>query len=816
MSYMILMVLIGNFTINFLSVFFKLKLKKDVLGCGLVGYCGAKPADPAWIKLIMFYNMDRGKDSTGWAVNNKIQKDTETVAKFIQNHSLDISEDNENYTIIAHARASSSGTKMNKELAHPFGMYKGGIEKDKYDLILAMNGTLQNTEVIADKFGVVYKEYTNSDTQTMAKIMANLGEKEYIRVIEGYMGTATLLFFSPKWSNTLMVYKDPQRPLFYWQKEKDEMYISSLEEPLMSLGALKENIKSFEDEHIYRINKGKITKDEKVARLPLKPKAKEIPFHTNNRSGDYYYDQGGTYNPRREYYEKEREKNENKVSSLIGRRGESKYHEKKGAYVYTIADKYYRNGHTLSGKFNITSEGKVKDDKINVDTPNIRTCFFINGFLCRNEEHYNAVVKRCSDGNENVFNLSKFKTIYLSELVDHFENPIITIVNSKEQWVLGEHWKSKVNISGDRVVVDMFLSNESYVLRFEGKWIPTTKKEVCELEKIIEKGSIKKEEDFKESKSSLEDVKKGFTKKQNFDFIDKSIDDLKNNPIQSCQYYYALIRKELWRQNVSEPIREYFFLIFLELLYTKNVINTDSYNDMKLEGKKGYYGAVEWLKEVDKCLDIYIRSLKEKENVNWSRKDNESVQKFTDEELVKSIHDNCQLCKDNKFTEDVLDAEYPTFDSILIPWVNIETTENIRAFCEAILLVFNYVGFLTNKNTIELIYQTDIHDLKTKCSELYLSWKNTLKLHVNEAKKIIGNEPIEFEVPTVESNEEDMKTLFNEAIEGLQDALQQSEIIEEELKSKWVKKAEIDIGDSIRFLKEKLFGIKREKLAHNE
>lgn len=818
MNYMILIILMSNFIINLLSIIFKLKLERNVLGCGLTGFCGARAADPAWIKLVMFYNMDRGEDGTGVAINNKIKKDTEKVSKFLQSNSLDIAEDNENYTIIGHARKSSSGTKANKELVHPFGMYKGGVEKEKYDLILAMNGTLSNTEVLAEKFDVTYKEYTNSDTQIMTRIMANLGEKEYIQILEGYMGTATLLFFSPKYPNTLMVYKDPERTLFYWQKEKDEMYISSIEEPLLCLGAEKDDIKAFEGEHLYKINKGKITKDEKVVRIPIKPKVKNISYGHNSYNN--------SYDNRAEYYEGNCMNRspvipiKTQVVSIIGKRGENKYHANRGNFVYTIGDKYYRNGHSLTGKFYINGEGKVKDGNSDKkkDT-NIKLYYFVNGFLCRKEEDYNIVMKRSSDSN-NIFNLAKFKTIYLSELVDHFEYPIVTIVNSKEQWVLGAHWSSKIKTSGDTIVVDMFLSNETFILKSEGKWISTTKKDVCELIRVIEKGKVNNiNVSFKENDDPVGDIKKEYTKQQTFDFIDKSIEENLDNPIQSCQYYYSLIRKELWKQNTSDPVREYFFITFLEFLHSKSVVNTDNYNDLKIEGKKGFYGAADWLKEIDKCLEILIkkRSKSKEKEVNWSRNNSEEkFEKFNIEDIVTSMYENNLLYNNIKFKEEIIDADYETLDQLLIAWVKIENSENIREFCEAVLLCFCFTEFITMEEGVKTIDLGAV-ELKSKCHSIYLRWRQVLKTQVESAKSIISkDEPVEFEPLTPESHEEDMQCLFKETIDSLIDAVQQSEIVGERMKTDWVKRAEIDVAASVVFLRKRLFGIKPEKLAHND
>ena len=105
------------------------KRKSGYLFCGMVGYCGDVPADPNLLKLMMLYNQERGEDSTGFAINNVITKDTIKVSKFLMKNPINIAPEDENFTFVAHARKRSSGGATFKELAHPFGMYRCGTEK---------------------------------------------------------------------------------------------------------------------------------------------------------------------------------------------------------------------------------------------------------------------------------------------------------------------------------------------------------------------------------------------------------------------------------------------------------------------------------------------------------------------------------------------------------------------------------------------------------------------------------------------------------------------------------------------------------------
>src|SRR6185295_2904921 len=111
-----------------------------------------------------------------------------------------------------------------------------------------------------------YSAGTNSDTQIVTKAIANLGEKKYIEVLQRYNGVMSLLFFSPKFPNSLLVYKDPERPLFGWHKSASELYISSIKESFESLDASESDIFSFKDGYLHHIQSGKIIQENEIKR----------------------------------------------------------------------------------------------------------------------------------------------------------------------------------------------------------------------------------------------------------------------------------------------------------------------------------------------------------------------------------------------------------------------------------------------------------------------------------------------------------------------------------------------------------------------
>lgn len=743
---MFLLILLFNFFLTLRSVILKRKVESSCLFCGICAYNGGVPADPNFIKMIMMFNMERGEDGTGWAVNNIVKKDTEKVSKFIQQNKLITSPEDENFTIIAHARKSSSGTKNNKELVHPFSIYKNNVEKAKPDLILAMNGTMNNVSLFASTFEVEYKEYTNSDTQILSKVMANLGEKEYIKAIEGYDGTATLVFFNPRYSNTLMVYRDIARPLHMWQKSPNEIYISSIEEPFFSLGATKEEIFTFESEFLYRLHKGVVKKKEKVNRSPIRPKSSVY----DNRNYSNY--------PATNYNNFRKNQYEADIVSVVKNNKKFNIHEflknsnphkgKAGNIVYTIMEKYYRTGHLLQGMYIINNQGEIKEPKDleavkNDNKEGLKKYYFINGYLCKNEGSYNSLIKKCSDKKD--FEIEIFRSQYLSSLCEYFEYPLTTIVSNEQKWILNKEWSNKLTTVNCKISLDMFLSPYIFKLNYKGQVTGTTKKDVCDLE---EGGVIEKKLEETELK---EDIIKELNKRvnltiQNTELIRIIKESTKSNG--KSNYFYTILRNTVYKENPCEQLREHFYNNLIQELRNFNIIDIVENENLKKLAKDESYSSVIFLDEVDKKVSLLqdkLQNNKEEINANLSTAEKLKLlddigTKLTEEDIINSIKKTNSLYNKESFKNDLADSTYTNFNDFMTAWVNTYNSAEIRLFLEAVALCFLELAHITINETLDL-FDCEAHILKSRLDKIWFEYVELFNTNdaVNKAKDIINN-----------------------------------------------------------------------------
>lgn len=741
---MLVMVLIWflNGLFSLFSNWFGVKPIINVLSCGLTGYSGSKPADPAKIKMIMMYNEERGEDSTGWAINDQVVKDTDKVTKFITKNKLVLSSKDENFTIIAHARKTSSGARYDKELAHPFGIYNGD-NKDKFDLILAMNGTLSNTDLIAKEFKEEYKANTNSDTQILSRIISRLGPNDYREALKLYDGNATLLFYFPQNPNTLLVYKDPDRPLFCWNQNENQIYISSLREPLLAIGADDKDICYFEANHLYYIDKGVITNKENITRTPKKHVA---TFPKRAACGvDYAYGHTGRY----EHYDFETgvvEKSSLLSSKpndqkLMKRSDNKSLHSGRGNKIYTINERYFRNGHPLQGKYFIGNTGKLTDQqKASLWTPEdkgkpeySRAYYFINGHMCKTELDYNSIVSKCKDIHGN-FDLEQFKQIRISEFVENFEYPVVTICDKKEVWIVSDEYLEALVRKGDKVVITPFLSDEEFTIVRTDKWTTTSNKLACEVGEVKSANNL-----FSES---IADVTSEENESETEEFL---IGKLKTEASISPNFYYCAVRKDFWRKNISQELKEYFFNFLFNLSLKYQVISESSLIDLKLQATTTEYSG----KEFTKNLESIIQNLKKKvmtakvdtlsttlEELSTEDKitlhsNNPGV--FSEEDIINSIKIVNPFLRGNGFDTDIYNAE-TEIEIIENNWIKNQKLEGeVRSFCEASLICLAEVQVITS-NELLYILEEDLEIIKSKTHIQYKKWHAIVNKKTNEQK----------------------------------------------------------------------------------
>lgn len=374
-----------------LAILLKVKPNQNILYCGLVGYSGKAVADALIIKLLMLYNKERGTDSTGLLIDGTNKKDAVSVDKFLPEVSNLFTADNTT-TIIGHTRSASAGIAKTRENAHPFSIKKNA--ESPAELFLAMNGTITNMYELEKKYDMGWA-HGDSDSKYLAFIMTELGRENFTEVLTKYEGAANLLFYFNGDKNTLMVFKDPGRTLYYW-KTKKGMYISSMAESLYCAGAALADVHEFEDYNLYKIVEGNIV-EQTVVREPKKAST----YQQCNM-----YQHRGSENFNRAYGYAE--------DSSVGQ----------NVIVFNPATlRYTRNDVMYTGEVMLNRGGEIYDkSNSSHDRDKFETYQFFEGYLLKNSAKYNDLMRRYKRGGK--INKKEFKNCQASELSTATRYPV--------------------------------------------------------------------------------------------------------------------------------------------------------------------------------------------------------------------------------------------------------------------------------------------------------------------------------------------------------------------------------------------------------
>lgn len=255
--------------------------------CGIFGQITNNPKriNDGNIKILGIANIERGRNSCGITFDGSIKYGLDDK-KLFNNFSKGLRFKPEHFPVVfGHTRQSSVGI-VNEANAHPFGFGENSKNPELFRMIGAHNGTLYNHDDLAKEYGVSESttfENTYGFQQTRYKIDSEiLLEIIYrtgnFKVLSEYNGGAALVWTDTDEPNVVYLFSGAskeypssataviERPLFVYVESKNNMYFSSLSEPLEVIGGtLNENVFQIDNNVVYRIKNGNFANAEKIA-----------------------------------------------------------------------------------------------------------------------------------------------------------------------------------------------------------------------------------------------------------------------------------------------------------------------------------------------------------------------------------------------------------------------------------------------------------------------------------------------------------------------------------------------------------------------
>jgi predicted glutamine amidotransferase len=266
--------------------------KTTILCCGLFGWSGSHPSrfNRYIFTMLGLANENRGTDSCGIYSNKEAVFGVRGNSRFSEfMKEIKPIKVGRECVVIGHTRKASVGI-VNEENAQPIILSKDSDESA--EIILTHNGTISDPEDLAKEFGIDASTL-DTDSQILASIMAQ--SKNPLKVLSHYVGTAALAFYLPKKDEFYLYkghssnyvdssYASEERPLYYVQDGKNNLYYSSIESILKIVSKNKNDVKEVPDGKALKIQKGEIIEEIDIDRTKVGQKA---PFKTHKSSHSY-------------------------------------------------------------------------------------------------------------------------------------------------------------------------------------------------------------------------------------------------------------------------------------------------------------------------------------------------------------------------------------------------------------------------------------------------------------------------------------------------------------------------------------------------
>lgn len=256
--------------------------------CGICGFNGALEKRPNIdaLKILGILNEERGKDSAGMVLNNKIYKkgNKTTFRELVQ--ELKINKQNVKGNVFIHTRAATVGA-LTADNAHPY-LFE---EEGKPSMIFMHNGTIRNIDALATKYNVDTKDCL-TDSRKLGKIIY----EGNLDVLKEYTGAASIAFYyldKPEevylWNGASQKGKDyyMERGLYYVVLPNGTMYFSSQDDHLLNALNQPDGVKEVPVNHLCKFVQGKLVEKTPYDRSHL--------FYISNGGYLGYTDDKGPY-----------------------------------------------------------------------------------------------------------------------------------------------------------------------------------------------------------------------------------------------------------------------------------------------------------------------------------------------------------------------------------------------------------------------------------------------------------------------------------------------------------------------------------------
>lgn len=352
--------------------------------CGLFGWSGLKPGvfnRDKFDKLGIF-NEKRGTHSCGVSIDGEIYSGVDgskIYRDFIVNN-YDIKDPVVIPSVLGHTRLATVGVH-NAANAHPFGF--GSLESGEFEFVGIHNGSLLNHRDLAKKYDVELEDKEPGKKWGRDKIDSEilleiLYKTRNFKVLSQYNGAAALVWSFLEDPDVVYYYhgkskvkehdKDSaeERPLYYYKKGTNDLYFSSIEDSLVSIGANLDDdtLGEFEHNTVYKVVNGDIdtAKKFKISRVnnyqkhggvaPKKDTA--TPETTGNSTGKTRLITEGTKSHNCKIGSGGVNRNFVESKNIYDEVPEKDVNDYKGK-VYINKLRYWRNGHRITGLFTFVS-----------------------------------------------------------------------------------------------------------------------------------------------------------------------------------------------------------------------------------------------------------------------------------------------------------------------------------------------------------------------------------------------------------------------------------------------------------------------------